>query len=120
MLLLAAIPFFAISRWYPIARRSEPKPRPSPATKRIILKELTFGTKNSDSVRLLQHRLNGITLKGGVELPVTGNYLEMTRDEVIKWQIQKRHHKPENKFADGNIHPRQAKILFGKKFEIVE
>jgi hypothetical protein len=85
----------------------------------IVVKELTFGTTDSDSVRHLQRRLNRIPLKHGVELPVTGNYLDMTRDEVKKWQVQKRHHKPDSQFADGNIHPRQAKLLFGDKFEIV-
>ena len=50
---------------------------------------------------------------------MTGNYLDMTRDEVKKWQVQKRHHKPDSPFADGNIHPKQAKLLFGDKFEIV-
>jgi hypothetical protein len=85
----------------------------------IVVKELTFGTTDSDSVRHLQRRLNQIPLEHGIELPVTGNYLDMTRDEVTKWQVQKRHHKPGSQFADGNIHPRQARTLFGDKFEIV-
>jgi hypothetical protein len=85
----------------------------------IVLEELTFGTTDSDSVRHLQRRLNEIPLEHGVELPVTGNYLDMTRDEVKKWQVEKRHHKPGSQFADGNIHAKQARILFGKRFEIV-
>jgi hypothetical protein len=85
----------------------------------IVLEELTFGTKGSDTVRRLQRRLNGIPLEGGVELPITGNYLDMTRAEVQKWQIQKRHAKPGTEMADGNLHPKQAQILFGKRFNFV-
>jgi hypothetical protein len=73
----------------------------------------------SDSVRRLQHRLNKIHLDGGVELPVTGNYLDQTRSEVTRWQVQKAHADPGSANADGNIHPAQAKALFGKHFHLV-
>jgi peptidase M23-like protein len=85
----------------------------------IVLEDLTFGTKNSDSVRRLQHRLNRIHLEGGTELPVTGNYLDMTRDEVKKWQVQKRHAETGTAMANGNLHPKQARALFGKRFTLV-
>jgi hypothetical protein len=85
----------------------------------IVLEEMKFGTKNSDTVRRLQHRLNGIPLVGGAELPVTGNYLDMTRAEVQKWQIQKRKAKEGTEMADGNLHPKQARIMFGKRFTFV-
>ena len=69
--------------------------------------------------RRLQHRLNGIPLEGGVELSERGNYLEQTRDEVRRWQPEKRGLKPGSPLADGDIHPKQAQLLFGKRFELV-
>lgn len=85
----------------------------------VVLADLKFGTTDSDSVRRLQHRLNGIRLEGGAELPVTGNYLERTRAEVTKWQVQKRHAEPGSPQADGNVRPRQAEALFGRRFRLV-
>jgi Peptidase family M23 len=85
----------------------------------IVLEDLTFGTMHSDSVRRLQHRLNGIHLEHGAELPVTGNYLDLTRAEVTKWQVQKRHAEPGTVMANGNLHANQAQILFGKRFTLV-
>ncbi|WP_028644124.1 M23 family metallopeptidase [Nocardioides sp. URHA0020] len=89
------------------------------ATGSVVMADLVFGTMDSDSVRRLQHRLNGIHLEGGAELPVTGNYLDRTRAEVIKWQLQKRHLQPGSANADGNVHPKQAKALFGSRFTLV-
>jgi hypothetical protein len=86
---------------------------------RIVLEDLKFGTTGSDTVKRLQHRLNRIPLDGGAELAVTGNYLDETRAEVKKWQIQKRHATPGSEMADGNLHPKQARILFGKRFRFV-
>jgi hypothetical protein len=85
----------------------------------VVVADLAFGTLHSDSVRRLQHRLNKIHLDGGAELPVTGNYLEQTRSEVTKWQVQRRHATPGSPDADGNIHPAQAEVLFGKRFHLV-
>jgi len=97
-----------------------PRERPHPLARgRVVVDELKFGTQNSDSVRRLQHRLNGIPLEDGVELPENGNYLKATRDEVRRWQLQKRGLKPGSPLADGNIHPKQAQLLFGKRFELV-
>jgi murein DD-endopeptidase MepM/ murein hydrolase activator NlpD len=85
----------------------------------VNVAELRFGTRASDSVRRLQRRLNGIPLDGGVELPLTGNYLEQTQAEVIRWQVQKRGLEPGSPMADGNVHPKQARFLFGKRFTLV-
>lgn len=93
---------------------------PHPLSKgRVVLAELTFGTKNSDSVRMLQHRLNRIPLEDGVELPVTGNYLELTRAEVTKWQTQKAGATAGTSAANGILTARQAKRLFGRRVAVI-
>lgn len=50
--------------------------------------KLKFGQMDSDSVKRLQYQLNGVSLIGGQELPITGNYLELTDNEVRLWQAQ--------------------------------
>lgn len=55
----------------------------------VYLSKLIYGQEDSDSVKRLQGRLNQITLSGGEELPLSGNYLDGTMDEVSKWQKQK-------------------------------
>lgn len=55
----------------------------------IYLSKLTDGQTESDSVARLQALLNGISLEGGKELPITGNYHDLTIAEVSKWQKQK-------------------------------
>lgn len=50
--------------------------------------EPTNGDDSSDTVKELQERLNRISLEGGQDLPVTGNYLDMTDAEVRRWQEQ--------------------------------
>ncbi len=93
---------------------------PHPLAKgRVVLSELRFGSMDSDSVRLLQHRLNQIPLEDGVELPVTGNYLELTRAEVSKWQVQKAGAAPGTAAANGTLRARQAGRLFGRRFTLV-
>jgi hypothetical protein len=85
----------------------------------ILLEELRFGTQDSDTVRRLQHRLNGIPLEGGAELRLSGDYNKKTRDEVIKWQLQRRHAAPGTADANGDVSPEQAAILFsGQRFRI--
>jgi len=84
----------------------------------VIVDQLTFGTKDSNSVRRLQHRLNEIPLKGGQTLPVTGDYLELTRAQVSRWQVQKDGCAPGSKAADGNVGPKQARALFGTTYAI--
>ena len=85
----------------------------------VKVAELTFGTRNSDSVRRLQVRLNQISLVHGVDLPVTGNYLDMTRAEVKKWQLQKDQAEPGSATAQGDLTAAQAKRLFTKHFHLV-
>jgi hypothetical protein len=86
----------------------------------IVLEELAFGSRNSDTVRRLQQRLNGIHLVGGADLRPSGNYTAKTRDEVIKWQVQKRHATPGTVEANGDVSPDQAVILFrGPRFQLV-
>lgn len=60
-------------------------------TSDIYSNQLGYGAQGdspSDTVRELQYRLNGISLKGGQELSITGFYNSATDDEVRKWQIQ--------------------------------
>ena len=86
----------------------------------IALDELTFGTRDSDTVRRLQHRLNGIPLQRGKELRPSGNYTAKTRDEVTKWQVQKRNAVPGTPEASGEVTAEQAAILFrSSRFHIV-
>lgn len=44
---------------------------------------LTFGAQDSDSVRVLQRRLNAVL---GTAVPVTGNYVDQTRAAVAAFQ----------------------------------
>jgi hypothetical protein len=78
----------------------------------VVVAELKHGTKDSVSVRRLQHVLNGIPRKGGRHLDITGDYRAATRDEVIKWQVHVRGHKAGSAQADGDVHRRQAEVLF--------
>lgn len=55
----------------------------------VYVDRLFEGSEDSDSVRRLQQTLNGISLAGGAELPITGGYFDMTKAEVAKWQQQK-------------------------------
>lgn len=86
----------------------------------VVVDDLHFGVRDSESVKRLQQRLNHISLDRGVELPVTGNYLEMTRAEVKKWQIQKDGAEKGTDAADGNLGPLQAASLFTRSFTIQE
>jgi hypothetical protein len=74
--------------------------------------KLQFGQRDSDSVKRLQDVLNGISLSGGRELRVSGDYDELTRDEVKKWQKQVAKDPPQ--FCDGNLGPRQAHRIFAR------
>lgn len=79
----------------------------------VLMKDLKAGTRNSESVRRLQRRLNKINLPGSVQLPASGNYLKQTRAEVKRWQMAKFGHPATSPKADGNLLRPQAKILFG-------
>jgi hypothetical protein len=56
---------------------------------KVFLSKLHHGQQDSDSVSRLQDVLNGISLQGGKNLPITGNYGDQTKAEVAKWQAQK-------------------------------
>lgn len=97
-----------------------PTPHPAPTTARpkVFLSRLRNGVRDSDSVRLLQRALNNVTLQGGRRLPVTGNFLAETLDEVKRFQVQKAKDP-----GDGALGPLQTKLLFqlaGIGVEIVD
>ncbi|MEO3935135.1 peptidoglycan DD-metalloendopeptidase family protein [Dermatophilaceae bacterium Soc4.6] len=56
--------------------------QPAAGTTAVWWQRLTYGTRDSDSVRALQRRLNAL----GAHLPVTGAYLDLTRDAVRAFQ----------------------------------
>jgi len=78
----------------------------------VVVADLKHGTRDSDSVRRLQHVLNRIPRKNGRHLRITGDYRAATRDEVTKWQVHVRGQKPGSALADGDVHHRQAEVLF--------
>jgi hypothetical protein len=61
---------------------------PKPDGKTVYLDKLHHGQKDSDSVYHLQNVLNGHKLNGGQTLPLSGNYLEETDEEVRLCQQQ--------------------------------
>ena len=71
--------------------------------------KLRPGQQDSDSVRRLQWVLNQWSFRGGVELPITGNYGSQTQSEVAKFQTQIC-----GDAGDGAIGPRQTDRLFVK------
>lgn len=85
----------------------------------VVVAELRFGTQDSESVRRLQFRLNRISLDGGAELPLTGDYGDPTRAEVVRWQLQKLGAESGSPEADGNISRDQADRLFGRRYHLV-
>jgi Peptidase family M23/N-acetylmuramoyl-L-alanine amidase len=55
---------------------------------KVYLSKLKYGQMDSDSVKRLQMHLNDHSLKGGQTLPVSGNYLDETDEEVRLCQQQ--------------------------------
>jgi len=100
-----------------LAFTTAPTVDPLPANV-VLMKDLKFGTRNSESVRRLQRRLNKINLPGSVQMSGTGNYLKQTRVEVQRWQVAKFGHPPGSPKANGNLLRDQAKILFGSKITV--
>jgi hypothetical protein len=100
---------FCVGRVKPTLNRG-PRPGTSIKVGKVLLSHLQFGRTGSKSVKRLQDVLNGIALSGTV-LAVTGDYDEATRDEVTNWQLQVGD-SPE--FADGNLGPLQADLLFAR------
>lgn len=92
---------------------------PSPfGSGKVFVNQLSFGVMDSDSVRRLQTRMNRLRLEGGEKLPVTGNFLEMTRAEVIKWQIQRDGKEPGTELASGQLNLAQARRLFPDRYTV--
>ena len=78
---------------------------------KVLVSRLQFGNRDSDSVKRMQDVLNGIALSGR-RLPVNGDYDQATRDEVMKWQLEVAMDRPD--VSDGNLGPRQARLLFAR------
>lgn len=76
----------------------------------VKLSKLRFGQRGSDSVRRLQRALNNHRLSGGQRLPITGNYLEKTDQEVRLCQQQ--HGFGNDPPRKSFVGPRQAQHLF--------
>ena len=68
------------------AGSSDSYPKPTSGT--VYLSKLKYGVKDSDSVWYLQNRLNSHSLDGGQDLPLSGNYLDETDEEVRLCQQQ--------------------------------
>jgi murein DD-endopeptidase MepM/ murein hydrolase activator NlpD len=86
-------------------------PTDKPVTLDIYSDKLGYGQRDSDSVKELQRRLNGISLKGGTTLPVTGNYLDKTDQEVRLWQAQVCGDKPDP-VGKSYLGPKQRARMF--------
>lgn len=57
-------------------------------SEKLGMGEPTNGDADSNTVKELQRKLNGIKLVGGTTLPITGHYGSLTDAEVRKWQEQ--------------------------------
>jgi hypothetical protein len=77
---------------------------------KVYLSKLHYGQEDSDSVKRLQHALNLHHLDGGEELPITGNYLTETDEEVRLCQQQ--HDYGNDAAKKSYVGPSQAKHLF--------
>lgn len=53
---------------------------------KVYLSKLHFGQQDSDSVKAMQEALNGTSFPPHTNVPVTGNYLEITDQSVRDWQ----------------------------------
>jgi peptidoglycan hydrolase-like protein with peptidoglycan-binding domain len=72
----------------------------------VYVSRLHTGITNSDSVRMLQQRINEVRR---TNLAITGNYNTATRDAVAAWQ---RSIGDSGAGADGNMGPLQSQRLF--------
>lgn len=83
---------------------------PVPTSGKVYLEKLHYGQYDSDSVWYLQDVLNRHSLSGGQTLPLTGNYLTETDEEVRLCQQQ---HGFGNDPVNGSyVGPKQADHLF--------
>lgn len=76
----------------------------------VYLSKLRYGQRDSDSVSHLQRVINGHPLSGGQTLPVTGNYLDETDEEVRLCQAQ--HGYGSDPAGASFVGPAQAEHLF--------
>ena len=73
--------------------------------KKVYASKMVYGQLDSDSVRNVQIALNEKINSG---LPITGNYLDMTKAEVTKWQTKQGW---SGSGADGIVGPLTAQTL---------
>lgn len=73
------------------------------------LSKLKYGQRDSESVKNLQRALNAHKMPGGRNMPVTGNYLDMTDAEVRL--CQRLHIPPEDPVRKSYVGPKQAQHL---------
>jgi hypothetical protein len=85
---------------------------------RVLLSELRFGEKNSNSVRRLQKALNKHRSPGDPEVSPTGNYLVDT-DRAVRL-CQQRHKFGADAPKKSFVGPLQAAHLFGSAKNIVD
>jgi murein DD-endopeptidase MepM/ murein hydrolase activator NlpD len=92
---------------------------PPPAgTPTVYLSKLHYGQTDSDSVKHLQAVLNGHPLQGGQDLPISGNYLDQTDEEVRLCQVQ--HGYGNDPVNASWVGPEQAEHLFaGKGYTVI-
>jgi hypothetical protein len=97
-------------------------PPPQPSRIQVTLSKLKYGTRGDESVKHLQSVLNGHSLEGGQTLPLTGNYLDETDEEVRLCQAQHGHiwnegapDRPKRSY----VGPGQAGHLFGPNYWVV-
>ena len=116
-----------VGRLVAVLRRSAPRRRrwglelgwgryPKPSSKTVYLDKLHYGQTDSDSVYWLQTVLNGHTLEGGQELPLSGNYLAETDEEVRLCQAQ--HGYGDDPVNGSSVGPKQADHLFSDSYTI--
>jgi hypothetical protein len=90
----------------------------NPGKGKVYLSKLKYGQRDSDSVARLQQALNAHSMPGGKNMPVTGNYLDMTDDEVRL--CQSLHLPPADKKGKSFVGEKQAAHLFaGTGHEVV-
>ena len=87
-----------------------------PDGKTVYLDKLHYGQTESDSVWHLQNVLNGHKLDGGQELPLSGNYLDETDEEIRLCQAQ--HGFGSDPAKKSYVGQKQADHLFGDSYTI--
>lgn len=75
----------------------------------VYLSKLAYGQQDSDSVKRLQMHLNAHPLEGGQNLPISGNYLDETDEEVRLCQQQ--HGYGSDPVGGSSVGPKQAAHL---------